>query len=346
MIESRGAALRAAGSSACVALCAVLCSFSGVGAGSGGGATAAPALEWSVSADGRHLAVSAARGRSGQYDGWVVSVADGAVRELPQVERASPQLCFDGAGRLRIYTLEPERGTPAVLWTDPASGQVLESTRDRARIKTELEPLEGGWARVTTRRVGERNVARRVEWPAQRKNFELDAKRDFELALSELEGVVFYTRRVGDQLRLVRRDLRSDAERTLVAEGRGLTSWQVSRDGRAVVVAERGGESRIRVVDSETGSLIAGPWLGDEAVWAPGESARSLVVSNGAQRKLIDIVLGKQHDAGDWARIEALSDGSYVVQIERDVLLVDSNLNERRILFQGASLPSLTTREQ
>lgn len=346
MIESRGAALRAASASACAALCAVLCSFSGVGTGAGGASSAAPVLEWSVSADGRHVAISAARGRASQYDAWLVSVADGAVRELEEVERAAPQLEFDAAGRLRVYTLDAERGTPALVWFDPASLEVLDSTRDRARIRAELEPLEHGWARVSTRRVGERNVARRVDWPEQRKHFALDSKRDVELSVAESEGVVFYTRRVGDQLRLVRRDLRNDSERTLVAEGRGLVAWQVSRDGRSVAVVERSGESRIRVLDAESGQLVAGPWLGDEAAWAPGESARCLIVSSGERRQVIDVLLGKQHEAGDWTRLAALSDGSYVVQIERDLVLLDSNLSERRVLFQGASLPSLSTREQ
>lgn len=346
MIDSRGAARRAAGSSACAALCAVLCSFTGVGASAGAGGSAAPPLEWSVSADGRHLAVSTSRGRSNQYDAWLVSIGDGVVRELEQVERAAPQLEFDDAGRLRIYTVDAERGTPALVWTDPTSGELLESTRDRARIRAELDPLEFGWARLATRRVGERTVARRVEWPAERKSFELDSKRDVELAVAELEGVVFYTRRVGDQLRLVRRDLRTEVERTLVAEGRGLFAWRPSRDGRAVAIAERGGESRIRVIDAESGNLIAGPWLGEEVEWAPGESARCLIVSNGKRRQLIDILLDKQQEAGDWTRLEALSDGSYVVQIERDLVLLDANLGEPRVLFQGASVAPSPAREQ
>lgn len=343
MIESRGAARRAASASALGAvLCAGLCSLGGTSAAGGapasGDAVVAPALEWSVSSDGRYLAVSASRGRKDQYDGWVVSIEDGAVRELGEVERAAPQLAFDERGWLRIYTIDAERGTPALLWADPSSGAVLEQTRDRARIRSELEPLERGWARVDRRRSADRELARRVEWPDQRIQFELDSKRDVELAISDEPGVVFYARRVGDQLRLVRRELLTGAESTLVTEGRGLSAWSVSSDGRAVALHERGLESRVRVIDAASGALLAGPWLGDGVEWATGGGARRLIVSSGDRRRLMDILLDKEQPAGDWRNFAVLADGSVVAEVERELVLLDAQLSEVRVLFQGPQI--------
>lgn len=351
MIESRGAARRAAGASALGAvLCAGLCGFGGSapggGAPVGGEALAAPALEWSVSSDGRFLAVSAPRGRKDQHDAWVVSIEDGVVRELEQVERAAPQLSFDERGWLRIYTVDAERGTPALQWTDPGTGAVLEQTRDRGRIRSELEPLECGWASVERRRSADRLVARRVDWPERRTHFELDSKRDVELAISEAPGVVFYTRRVGDQLRLVRRELRDASETILVAEGRGLSDWRVSSDGRAIALRERGLESRVRVIDGASGALIAGPWLGDGVEWAPGGGARSLVIVRGDQRRLLDILLDKEQLAGDWENFAVLADGSVVAEIERELVLLDSQLAEIKVLFQGSQVAPQAARSK
>ncbi len=320
-----------------------LCSFGGTSEPKPASATSAPSgaeaaapapLEWSVSPDGEWLAVSSARGRRDQYDAWVVAVADGAQRELEEVERAAPQLSFDDQGRLRLYTLDSARGTPALLWIDPGAGSVLESTRDRARIKTELEPLTHGWARVDERRTGDSTSPRRVEWPAQRARFELDPKRDVELALSEVEGVVYYSRRVGDQLRLVRRELRSGDETTLVVEGRGLQMWRLTADGRSVALVERGIESRVRVIDAQSGALVAGPWLGDGIEWAPGGGSRHLVLTSGGQRRLVDTLLDKTHTAGAWEHFAVLDDGRIVAEVEHEIVLLDAELREVRVLFQ------------
>jgi dipeptidyl aminopeptidase/acylaminoacyl peptidase len=343
MIDSSAVGRRALGASALGAvLCLGLCSFGGTGS-AGGGASALPALAWSVSPDGEWLAVSAARGRQEQYDAWVIAVDDGGVRELNEVERAAPQIAFDARNRMRIFTLDSERGTPLLTWADPRSGAVLEGTRDRSRIRAELEtPLEHGWARVEQRRVGQSTTARRVEWPAERLKFELDAKRDVELAVSSLPGVVLYSRRVGDQLRLVRRELNSSAEQTLVADGRGLTDWTWSEDGRAVAVHEQGIDSRVRVVDAQSGALIAGPWLGDSVEWAPGGGSRFLMIEQAGQRRLVDTLLGATHDAGAWQSFRMLSDGHVIAQVEHQLVLLDAELSEVRVLFDAA-LPTAQT---
>lgn len=347
MIDSSVLGRRALGASALGAvLCLGLCSFGGTGS-AGGGSSALPALEWSVSPDGDWLAVSAARGRQDQdqYDAWVIAVDDGGVRELSEVERAAPQIAFDARNRLRVYTLDSERGTPLLTWADPRSGEVLEGTRDRTRIRAELQtPLEHGWARIEQRRVGQSTAARRVEWPAERMKFELDAKRDVELAVSSLPGVVLYSRRVGDQLRLVRRELSTSAEQTLVAEGRGLIDWAWSEDGRAVAVLEQGIDSRVRVVDAQSGALIAGPWLGDSAEWAPGGGSRFLTIEQAGQRRLVDTLLGATHDAGAWRSFRMLADGHVIAQVEQQLVLLDSELSEVRVLFDAAAPTAQTER--
>jgi len=338
MIDSSVSGRRALGASALGAvLCLGLCSFGGAG-GSGGGASALPALEWSVSPDGDWLAVSAARGRQEQYDAWVIAVENGGVRELSEVERAAPQIVFDARNRMRVYTLDSERGTPLLTWADPRSGEVLEGTRDRSRIRAELQtPLEHGWARIEQRRVGQSTAARRVEWPAERMKFELDAKRDVELAVSALPGVVLYSRRVGDQLRLVRRDLSTSAEQTLLAEGRGLIDWAWSEDGRAVAVREQGVDSRVRVVDAQSGALIAGPWLGDSVDWAPGGGSRFLTIEQAGRRRLVDTLLGAAHEAGAWRSFRMLSDGHVIAQVEQQLVLLDAEFSEVRVLFDAAA---------
>jgi len=345
MIDSSVLGRRAAVASTLGAvLCLGLCSFGGVG-GAAGGASTVPALEWSVSPDGGWLAVSSARGRQETYDAWVIAVEDGGVRELDEVERAAPQIAFDANNRLRVYTLDAERGTPLLTWADPRSGAVLEGTRDRTRIRAELEaPLEHGWARVEQRRSGQTLAARRVEWPAERVKFELDAKRDVELATSSLAGVVVYSRRVGDQLRLVRRELSSAAENTLVAEGRGLVDWAWSEDGRAVAVHERGIDSRVRVVDAASGALIAGPWLGESVEWAPGGGSRFLVIGQAGQRRLVDTLLGESHDTGAWRSFRMLSDGHVIAHVEQQLVLLDADMAEVRVLFDVASPTAQTER--
>jgi dipeptidyl aminopeptidase/acylaminoacyl peptidase len=345
MIDSSALGRRALGVSALGAvLCFGLCSFGGTGS-AGGGPSGSPALEWSVSPDGDWLAVSSARGRQELYDAWVIAVEDGGVRELSEVERAAPQIAFDARNRMRVYTLDSERGTPLLTWADPRSGEVLEGTRDRSRIRAELQtPLEHGWARVEQRRVGQSTTARRVEWPAERLKFELDAKRDVELAVSSLPGVVLYSRRVGDQLRLVRRELSSASEQTLVAEGRGLTDWAWSEDGRAVAVHERGIDSRVRVIDAQSGALIAGPWLGDSVEWAPGGGSRFLTLEQAGQRRLVDTLLGAMHDAGAWRSFRMLADGQVIAQVEHQLVLLDAELSEARVLFDAAVSTAATER--
>jgi hypothetical protein len=326
-----------------------LCSFGGVSEPGLVRRAEAPLrapLEWSLSPDGEWLAISAARGRRDQYDAWVVAVADGAQRELEQVERAAPQLCFDELGRLRLYTVDAARGTPALLWIDPGEGSVLDSTRDRTRIRTELEPLVHGWARVEARRSDDGLAPRRVEWPAHPARFELDPKRDVELALSEVEGVVHYTRRVGDQLRLVRRDLRHGSETTLVVEGRGLLTWRLSEDGRSVALVERGVESRIRVIDAASGALVAGPWLGEDVEWAPGGGSRHVVMTIGPQRRLVDTLLDKSQPAGAWERFAVLDDGMVVAEVEQELVLFDAELTEVRVLFQRPDDGAQVARER
>jgi len=342
MIETSHTGRRAVIASAGVALtCLGLCGFGGTTAVPGGlsatvGANTPTPLEWSVSPDGEWLAVSASRGRKDQYDAWLVSIDDGASRELTDVERVSPQLGFDAAGRLRLYLLDDARGLPSLVWTDPRSGDVLESTRDRARIRRELEPLAHGWARLDERKIGDVTHPRKVEWPAQRLRFELDSKRDGRLAVSDIPGIVFYSRKIGDQLRLVRRDMRTENDTTLVAEGRGLAEWSVASDGREIAVVERVLNGRVRVIDAATGSLVAGPWTGDEVEWLEGAESRYLAIRTGDQRLVVDTLRDKLLPTVEWRQIRALDDGSFVVEQEQQIVHFDMDFGEPRVLFQRA----------
>lgn len=300
----------------------------------------APVLSSHVSPDGQWLAVACA-GRGGVAPrAWIVALDDGAVRTLDQLALVDDQIGWDASSRLRVRVLDRERGLPEMRWIDAQSGQTLETTRDRARMRAELA-AGGSWAVIDERKCSDGRVAPSVTWSANGRKLELPPRKDGGCQVGAVPGIVYHAQRSGSGEVLVRHDMHSGASRELAQLERATVSWSLSADGRGVLLVETGNERRARVIDADTGMLLHGPWVVDGARWIEGADGRYLGLTRGSRRTVLDTLRDREADfgveEGAWPRIVALDDGRFVVDDGARITLCDDDLATQRELFERST---------
>ena len=295
------------------------------------------ALDYQVSPDGAWLAVSSARRGDPEARAWLVPIDDGELRPLESTVVADAGLVWDSQGRLRVQVVDRARGVPELRWLDPATQQVLESTRDRDRMRTELS-AGASWASIEERKGSEGRVVHDVEWLAKKQHYEFSMRKDGSCQVSTRPGLVFHELRAGAQTLLVRRDMESGESKELTHLDAATLEWSLAPDGVGVLLLEAGTERRARVIDAEGGELLHGPWVVDEARWIEGAGSRYLGLTRGARRVVLDTLRDREvdfgADDGAWPRVVALDDGRFVVDEGARIALWSAELRPQRTLFE------------
>lgn len=317
-------------------------------AGSGSPSTFAPApeartrepyrLEARLSPDGRWVAVLGSRGWSDEVRCWIVPVETGVQREILDVHPSGPQtIGWDNASQVRVQVVNTEHGVPEMRWIDVTTGEVSRWTRDRQLMRDETRLQRQPWGEVSERKALDGRTLRSVWWRETGQRAELESRGESRCELSPQPGIGFFSSTVGGVQYLKRFDCANSLQDEIVETNAIRFDWALSADGRKLLVTERTLENRVRVLDSVTGSLVDGPWLADEPRWVEGGDGRYFVAVQGARRVLFDLARDRELeiglDQGEWADIQALSNGKFVVEDDREVALYDSNWRRERALF-------------
>jgi hypothetical protein len=301
-------------------------------------ADAAPEFALHVSPDERWLSVS---WTAAGVHAWAVPLSDGEARELAQVaDNGAATLAWDAESRLRYEWIDLKQGWRELRWLDPQSGAIERFTRDRESIRTELRTPQVAWATVDERRSSSGKLTRTVQWRAQKRKLEIVTQGESTLQIVDAPGVLFYSEREIDHVRVFRCDVASGARREVARSSAPVLRWSATEDGRELLVCESGADQRARVVDAAQGTLIDGPWGFAEARWLDPRSGRYIAVSDGARLYLIDTLrdLELATSFTQWPWMHALADGRFLVAESGEVRIYDNALQPLGTLFAPLAL--------
>ena len=295
-------------------------------------------LDARLSPDGRWVAVLGARGWSDELRCWIVPVENGVQREIEDIHPSGPQtIGWDEQGHVRVQVVNTDHGVPEMRWIDVTTGEVQRWTRDRQLMRDVSRPGLQPWGELSERKAIDGRSLRSVSWRATGQRTELESRGDSRCELSPQPGIGFFTSTVGGVQYLKRFDCANNLQDELVETNAIEFDWSLSSDGRKLLVTERTLENRVRVLDSVTGMLVDGPWLADEPRWVEGGDGRYFVAVQGTRRMLFDLARDREleigPDEGEWLDIQALANGKFLVEDDRDVALYDSNWRRERALF-------------
>lgn len=295
-------------------------------------------LEARLSPDGRWVAVLGSRGWSDELRCWIVPVETGVQREILDVHPSGPQtIGWDDAGHVRVQVVNTDHGVPEMRWIDVITGEVSRWTRDRQLMRDESRLQKQPWGEVSERKAIDGRTLRTVWWRETGQRAELESRGESRCELSPQPGIGFFTSTVGGVQYLKRFDCANSLHEEIVETNAIRFDWSLSADGRKLLVTERSLENRVRVLDSVTGSLVDGPWIADEPRWVEGGDCRYFVAVQGTRRMLFDLARDREleigPDEGEWIDIQALGNGKFVVEDDREVALYDSNWRRERALF-------------
>ncbi len=300
-----------------------------------GAPTPAKTLSYTISPDGAALAVVSGGAGVGAH-AWVVAIDDGSVLALDDAPLATSEPAWDARGYLRIQVLDRARGVPEMRWIDTRTREVIDSTRDRERMRDELAS-SASWAALEDKKCADGHVARSVLWIKKDRRLELE-RTDGDAQVCSVPGIVFHELKSGAERLLVKRDMASGVCKTIARLDESALDWRVSADGRGILLLESGSDRRARVIDTGTGMLVHGPWLVDSACWIDGADGRYVGLTRSTQRIVVDTLRDREIDFGavesEWPRMVALADGRFVVDEGARIVLRDSELAPVRTLFE------------
>ncbi|MBM3987133.1 MAG: hypothetical protein FJ294_04135 [Planctomycetes bacterium] len=295
-------------------------------------------LEAALSPDGRWVAVSGARGWSGETRCWIVPLEHGAPLEILDTQSHGAQtIAWNAAGEARVEVVNREFGVPELHWIEPATGETVRRTRDRDAIRAEMRAVTLEWGTVQERHTPDGRTLRRVRWTAEGSRIDLESVGQSRITLSPQAGAGFFTATRGGVTYLTRFDIVEGTQRDIVHSGALDLEWRCSSDGRKLLVSEGGLEHRVRIVDARVGALLDGPWVATEPRWIEGCDGRYFAGVRGGQRVLFDLLRDREvsmgRDEGAWPEVTALSDGRFVVENDREVALFDADFRRQRCVF-------------
>jgi hypothetical protein len=270
---------------------------------------------------------------------WAVSVDDGRVRTFDDLELAGDSIGWDDEGNLRVQVVDPARALSEMRWIDPDTGRVVDSTRDRERMRRELS--DEPWASVQSRSLADGTTTFTVVRADGKDLLEVSGAEGTHCVVAERPGLVFHSTVSDDVVELTAVDLEHESERRFAQlAASSLLSWTPSPTGRGVLLLESGLERRARVIDSARGMLLHGPWRADEASWVEGAGGRYIALTRGPRHVVYDTLRDREvelvgHD-DRWPRLIALEDGRFVLESELRIEVRDADLRLVRVLHDPA----------
>jgi hypothetical protein len=297
---------------------------------------AAASIEYEIAPDGDWIAIWTREPSNSIDRAWAVSLDSGRVRSLDHLGLAGDGLAFDPAGNLRVQVLDRSRSLSEMRWIDLDSDRVVDSTRDRLRIRRELS--DAAWATIRERRLTDGGVSYSVVRGDGEEILEVSGGRETRCVLVDRPGLVFHGSRDGAAIALVAVDFEQATERRFAQLPEStLVSWSPSSDGDGVLLVENGLERRARVIDTERGMLLHGPWLADDAAWIEGAEGRYVALTRGPRKLVYDTLLDREvvleGYEQEWPRVIALDDGRFVVERRLRIEILDAELRPERLVF-------------
>ena len=300
----------------------------------------APAVEYELAPDGDWIAIWTHQSNNELDRAWAVSLVDGSVRTLDHLELACDRLGWDDDGNLRVQVIDPTRSLSEMRWIDLDTGRVVESTRDRERIRRELQPE--AWATIRAHRLGDGATAFTVVGPDGEELLEVSGDEGTRCVLADRPGIAFVSTPAGEAIHMKAVDLEHATERRFAQLAAStLLVWWPSPSGNAVLLLENGLERRARVIDSSRGMLLHGPWLADQATWVEGARGRYVALTRGPRNLVYDTLRDREIELlgydGRWPRLVALEDGRFVLESELRIEVRDADMRLQRVLYDPAA---------
>jgi len=341
---SRSSAL--ARSVAAIGLVCVLASLRPASSRSGGeppaGERSTPRIAYEVAPNGEWLVAWSREHGDGIGRAWLVTLDDGSTRSLDHLALSDGAPGWDGQNHLRVQIVDRELGVPEMQWIDVETQSVVASTRDRARMRDELDGSAASWANIERKKLIAGRVAHRVTARGGGRQFELSGGDDVDCQISTEVGVVFYSTRNGPVVELFRHDIANDDTRRFAQLDASLVGWSIAPSGDGALLVESCHERRARVIDTASGMLLHGPWMADDAAWVEGAGGRYIALTRGPRKIVYDTLRDREIEVasggGDPPRLFALDDGRFVVESDGRIRLCDGDLRDVRTLFDRSLL--------
>jgi hypothetical protein len=283
-----------------------------------------------ASPDGRRLALGVYKEGYGAAVSrvWVLDVASGRITDLTpngtELWYESPVWTKDGA----ICVQRAEIGS----FIDPDTGE----SRPAPRRET---VVQRGWGAVESHSIAGGRIESAIRWFGHDQRWTLTGE-SWAQPLESMPGNVVYKT---DRLHLVRRDLASGEERTLVTATSKLSAMlRCSPDSSRIVVEVDGGW---RAIDATDGRVLAETPAGSCLYWSHFGSRFAIAweaTEQSSKFRVIDLDTGRSLDAGtssrtmwSWPQIDELPDGRLAfLHADGDIDLLDHDLKLVRRLYE------------